>query len=56
MQVNGKVRDRITMSATVTEEEASAEALASEKVRQHIADKDVRKTIFVQGRLINFVI
>ena len=56
VQVNGKVRDRITMAATVTEEEASAEALASEKVRQHIADKDVRKTIFVQGRLINFVI
>lgn len=56
VQVNGKVRDRITMGASATEEEVKSKALASEKVKQHIARKDVRKIIFIPRRLINIVV
>ncbi len=56
LQVNGKIRDRMKVPADISEEEAKRIALASEKIKSNIADKDIRKIIFVKGRLINIVI
>ena len=56
VQVNGKLRDRITVSADITEEDAKTTALASETARKFIKDKEPRKVIYVPGRLVNIVV
>jgi len=56
VQVNGKVRDRIAAPASVSEADAKELALASEKVRAYVEGRQVRKSIYVPGRLVNFVV
>ena len=56
VQVNGKVRDRLVISADVTEDEAKETALESEKVRAYTEGKEIKKIIFVPGRIINIVV
>jgi leucyl-tRNA synthetase len=56
VQINGKVRARIEVSADIGEEEARATALADENVQRHIGGKEVRKMIYVPGRLVNVVV
>jgi leucyl-tRNA synthetase len=56
VQVNGKLRSKITVAAGIGEEELKALALADEKVAQFIASLTVRKVICVQGKLVNIVV
>ncbi len=56
IQVNGKVRDTIRVSASISEEEAKRAALGSVKVKKHLEGKEVKKVIFVPEKLINLVI
>lgn len=56
LQVNGKVRDRVKVSAGVSEEEAKEYALKSEKIRKYLNKKIPRKIIFVKGKLVNIVV
>ncbi|MFC1937558.1 leucine--tRNA ligase [Chloroflexota bacterium] len=56
VQVNGKVRDRIPVLASVTEEEARQKAFASNKVKSYLQDKNIVKLIYVPGRLVNVVV
>ena len=56
IQVNGKFRDRIKTNADIGEEEAKKLALQSDKVKPFIQGKEVRKVIFVKGRLVNIVV
>ncbi len=56
VQVNGKVRATITMSADAGKDEAEKIALADEKVQRAIGDKSVRKVIVVPGRIVNVVV
>ena len=56
IQVNGKVRDRIKVSADINEEEAKKLAMESEKIKLHVADKKIRKVIYIKGRLVSIVI
>lgn len=56
VQVNGKVRDRITVPAGIGDEDAKEQALASETVQRFIGGKDPRKIIVVPGRLVNIVV
>lgn len=56
VQINGKVRDRIRVAANIGEEEAKKLALASEKIQGHLAGKEIKKVVFVQGKLISIVI
>lgn len=55
VQVNGKVRDRITVPADVSEADAKKAALASEVVQKTLAGKEPRQVIYVKGRLVNIV-
>ncbi len=55
VQVNGKLRDKLTVAADATKEELEAAALASAKVQEFTAGKTVRKVIVVPGRLVNIV-
>ena len=56
VQVNGKVRDRIQVSASIGEGEAKNAALASEAVQKYLQGKEPRKVILVPGRLVNIVV
>jgi leucyl-tRNA synthetase len=56
VQVNGKVRDRLTVPADSSEEEIKALALASESVLKHLEGKEPKKIIVAQKRLINIVV
>jgi leucyl-tRNA synthetase len=56
VQVNGKLRDRIEAPADVSEEIAKELALASAKVRPYIEGREIRKSVYVPGRLVNFVV
>ena len=55
VQVNGKLRDKLEVPADVAEEVAKSLALASPKVQAHLEDKQVARTIYVPGRLVNVV-
>jgi leucyl-tRNA synthetase len=56
VQVNGKLRDRIEAPADISEDMAKELALASVKVRPHLEGREIRKSVYVPGRLVNFVV
>jgi leucyl-tRNA synthetase len=55
IQVAGKVRDRVTVSAGLSEEQALASALASDRVRAALNGGKPSKVIYVPNKLINLV-
>jgi leucyl-tRNA synthetase len=56
LQVNGKLRDRLQVPASISEEELVALARNSERVRAYLNGGEPRKTIVVPGKLVNFVV
>ena len=56
VQVNGKLRAKVTMDASASEEDVKGAALADEKVALFIEGKSVRKVIYVPGKLVNIVV
>ena len=56
VQVNGKVRDRLTVPASVTEDDARKLAVKQEKVQLYIKGRGMVKVIYVPGKLINIVV
>jgi leucyl-tRNA synthetase len=55
VQVNGKVRDRLSAPVGISKEDAEKRALASAGAQQFLEGKEVRKVIVVPGRLVNVV-
>lgn len=55
VQVNGKVRGKITVAAAADQDAVSAIAQADENVARHLEEKTVRKVIYVPGKLLNIV-
>ena len=56
VQVNGKVRDRITVPADTGPEQAKEIALASAAVQKFLDGREPRKVILVPGKLVNIVV
>ena len=56
VQVNGKLRDRISVPAGLSEAETKERALASEAVRKQLGGKQPRQVIVVKGKLVNIVL
>jgi len=56
VQVNGKLRDKLSVPANAAKDEIEQLAKSSDKVEKHIAGKQVRKVIVVPGKLINIVV
>ena len=56
VQVNGKVRANISAPAGISDDEIKELALADEKIKSYIEDKEIRKTIVVPGKLVNLVV
>ena len=55
VQVNGKLRDRITVPVGIADEDARRIALESEGASRFLEGKAVRQVIVVPGRLVNIV-
>jgi leucyl-tRNA synthetase len=56
VQVNGKVRSKITVPADVDDATMRDQALADPRIKELIADKQVRKVIVVPKKLVNIVV
>jgi leucyl-tRNA synthetase len=56
VQVNGKVRGRITVAADAAEETILAAALADDSVRTSLGDKPIKRRVVVPGRLVSLVV
>ncbi len=56
VQVDGRVRDRLTVPADLPEAEARALALASERVRQYVNGRVVKDVVYVPGKVLNIVL
>ena len=56
VQINGKLRDRISVSASITEADAKQVALEREKIKTYLEGKNIVNIIYVPGRLVNLVV
>src|SRR5258708_62274 len=56
VQINGKLRSRVTVPADAAEEFVLKQALADEKIKSAIAGKQIVKKIYVPGKLLNLVV
>jgi len=56
VQVNGKLRGRVSVPADATDDRVRDLALADEAVQRHIESKAIKKVIVVPGKLVNIVI
>lgn len=56
VQVNGKLRDKISLPAGSSKEKAVELALASVEVKKWVEGKEIKKTVFVPDRLLNLVV
>jgi len=56
IQVNGKARSELVVDKDITEEEVKNQSLKNEKVLPWIKDKEIKRVIYVPGRIINIVI
>ncbi len=56
VQVNGKLRDRIIVPASITEAEARQLAVERQRVKAYLGDREITNVIYVPGRLVNLVV
>jgi leucyl-tRNA synthetase len=56
IQVNGKLRDMITIAKDANEKYIEEQALSQEKIRTLLADQKPKKVIVVPGRIVNIVV
>ncbi|PLX92903.1 MAG: hypothetical protein C0621_08810, partial [Desulfuromonas sp.] len=56
VQVNGKVRGKVTVAADADNAAVENAALGEENVQRSIGEKNVRKVIVIPGRLVNIVV
>ena len=56
IQINGKLKSKITVPTDFSSSDLRDAALADEKIALIVSDKEIRKEIIVDGKLVNFVI
>jgi len=56
IQINGKVRDEIEIAGDASEEEVKSIATERDAVKEHIDGKEIKKFIYVKGKIVNIVI
>ncbi len=56
VQVNGRLRDRITVAASASDEQIKSAAFASEVVQKYLEGKPPKKVIVAQGKLVSIVV
>lgn len=55
IQINGKVRDKMVVDTDISEDDAKAKVLASEKVQGWLEGKEPKKVVYVKGKLVSIV-
>ena len=56
VQVNGKARGRVKLAKDASEEAAKSESLKDEHVARLVADRPLKKFIYVPGKIVNFIV
>ena len=56
IQVNGRVRDRVEVASSLSEDELFVAAKASERVQSFLDGKQIRQAVVVPGKLVNLVV
>ncbi|OGL31459.1 hypothetical protein A3F64_02815 [Candidatus Saccharibacteria bacterium RIFCSPHIGHO2_12_FULL_42_8] len=56
VQINGKVKATLEIATDSSEQEVVDQAKAHEKVAPHLDGKELRKSIYVKGRIVNLVV
>lgn len=56
IQINGKVREEMVIESDLTEDEIATRAKALPNIAKYLTDRKIQKHIYVEGRLINFVL
>jgi len=56
LQVNGKIRERVTAAAELTRQQAQEIAMNSERIKELLKNKTIRKVIVVPKKLVNIVV
>lgn len=56
IQVNGKLRGTVEVPASATQEEIVAVAQSDEKISPYISNQEIKKTVYVPGKLVSFVV
>ncbi len=56
VQINGKVRGKITVAADITKEGLEAAARSDERIKSQLEGKTIKKVIVVPGKLVNLVV
>jgi leucyl-tRNA synthetase len=56
VQINGKLRDKLTVKRDASSQEIESAALASPKAQEWTAGKTIRKVVVVPGKLVNIVV
>ncbi len=56
IQVNGKLRSKLTVAPDAKEEEVRAAALSDDKIKPYLEGKDVKKVVYVPGKLVSIVV
>jgi leucyl-tRNA synthetase len=56
VQINGKLRDKLTIPASCNDEELEEKALSLPKIEDKISGKKIMKVIVVSGKLVNIVV
>ena len=56
IQINGKLRDQIQVEKNAPEEEIIDNAKKTKKIRQYLEGMEVIKSVYVPGRIVNFVV
>ncbi len=55
LQVNGKVRDTVTVDSGIDKKEVEKKALENEKIKKHTKGKEIKKVVVIENKLINIV-
>ena len=56
LQINGKVRNRLEVPVSYGAKEIEKEALADKRIQHFIGEKQIKKVIVVQNKLVNVVV
>jgi leucyl-tRNA synthetase len=56
VQINGKVRGRVTVPASATDQEIEAAALEAPAIQPYLTGRQVVKVIVARGRLVSIVV
>lgn len=56
VQINGKLRSKVTLDAAATEEEIRAKVMTDPRVREYTEGKEIRKMVYVPKKLVSIVL